>query len=1138
MPVTDYQKVRSVGKGSFGTVYLVRHLKERKNYCMKVIKLTNIPKKERDACRHEVRLMQRLSHPNIVGFKDSFFAKQRSQLCIVMTYCDGGDLSERVKKQSRTGRKFSEDQILNWFVQISLGLHAMHQNNILHRDLKTQNIFLLGNGRLVLGDLGISKVLGGTMDMAKTCIGTPYYMSPELFRNEPYNNKSDIWAMGCILYELCTLKHAFDANSLSNLASKIIRGRYPPIDRKYSSGTRDLIKSMLAPKPTQRPLIHDVLRNPLIKRNIANFMSDIAERPKNRIGDGTMVVRKAILKVANGGGSNNLGQTMRRLDNNAAKDMESLIQQLKSLGLDNVVRKALKSSSASAGADDETSTTSSSRNSNRSSNDNYRKKTTSSHSNHSRGGGRRHGPPAPSRREIEARKRAERKQLAALRREEERKRQVKETLEKLRKEREVRQKALRQKKRAQQRNRMMAGNRYGHGGGGAGAARAARQRYKGPVRGGGMANQARSKEEMLAIARERSKQLERERRSKLQEEARRNQEAAEKRLKARNKRHQHHDKHSNKDQRAERRNVRDLDEWEVKQKAKQDLVAQRREREAVAFERRKKAEEERVTNLKAKWKDENDRMGRMLAEAKRKREERAKQDKLAKEAKAREDRDRKLAELKRQEEMAKAVKIAQAKREAAREQERRSAQMKDEGMAARRRLVQQQRRERSHKSREEPTSRNNDNRNEAWATGMNEKEVAPVCPSSPLPVKPRRTDYSGMTAREKVMAKKKERQRLKDEEAQRQFDMARHEIQKDRQWAKHAAQYQRMSSEAVVKRTGMAQGTQQVHNNNDHVKKSANNNNNINTSYEHEDIADEVLSRHDDLALAAQMPGSKYSDEDDSIDRTVDDSIEENVDNSIDGIANNEDESVILEEITSNTRLHEDHPIFQDSDDDDVFDDVEQNNNNSKASAVEEEEEDNDDDADDIYAEREEELQEELKMATMRCETLKQSLLKARQDQENVPSSHESKYSDDSTTEQQEYSAINNSIKPIDIFEEIEEGFDETYSESDEEDYGNDFNDSGAQDNVPPSDAQTGYLSKIEKRQKLIEVKCMEKLGRVRFEAAFGVILERYKRCERGDGDEDELEFTLAMSNLLGPEYKELVQYLEQLVLIKEGYMM
>merc|ERR1711907_795355 len=128
-------------------------------------------------------------------------------------------------------------------------------------------------------------------------------------------------------------------------------------------------------------------------------------------------------------------------------------------------------------------------------------------------------------------------------------------------------------------NRMMAGNRYGHGGGGAGAARAARQRYKGPVRGGGHANQPRSQDEMLAIARERSKQLERERRNKLQEEARRNQEEAEKRLKAR-KLAEHKRQHY---------------------QGKQDLVAKRREREAIAFERRKKAEEERVAKLKTKW---------------------------------------------------------------------------------------------------------------------------------------------------------------------------------------------------------------------------------------------------------------------------------------------------------------------------------------------------------------------------------------------------------------------------------------------------------------------------------------------------------------------------------------------------------
>ena len=89
-----------------------------------------------------------------------------------MEYCDGGDLASQIKAARRN--LFSENKILHWFVQLALGLHYMHSNKVLHRDLKTQNVFLLGNGRLVLGDFGISKVLDGTMDFASTCIGTPY----------------------------------------------------------------------------------------------------------------------------------------------------------------------------------------------------------------------------------------------------------------------------------------------------------------------------------------------------------------------------------------------------------------------------------------------------------------------------------------------------------------------------------------------------------------------------------------------------------------------------------------------------------------------------------------------------------------------------------------------------------------------------------------------------------------------------------------------------------------------------------------------------------------------------------------------------------------------------------------------------
>jgi NIMA (never in mitosis gene a)-related kinase 1/4/5 len=165
----QYEKLKVLGEGSFGKVYLMRHKGERKLYCMKVIKIKNLPRKEREACRIEVDLLKRLHHPNIVGYKDSFLTPRSDALCIAMEYCDGGDLAGLIKNAKR--RLFAESKILNLFVQMALGLHYMHSHRVLHRDLKTQNIFMLGNGRLVLGDLGISKVLDGTMDFASTCIG-------------------------------------------------------------------------------------------------------------------------------------------------------------------------------------------------------------------------------------------------------------------------------------------------------------------------------------------------------------------------------------------------------------------------------------------------------------------------------------------------------------------------------------------------------------------------------------------------------------------------------------------------------------------------------------------------------------------------------------------------------------------------------------------------------------------------------------------------------------------------------------------------------------------------------------------------------------------------------------------------------
>jgi len=301
--------------------------KVKRNFvCVKIIKIKNIPKKEREATKMEVDLLKRLHHPNIVGYIDSFLSKNNESLCICMEYCDGGDLASQIKAARKN--LFSESKILHWFVQLALGLQYMHSHKVLHRDLKTQNVFLLGNGRLVLGDLGISKVLDGTMDFAQTCIGTPYYMSPEIFQNKPYSYKSDVWALGCVLYEMTTLNHAFDANSLNGLATKIVKGKYPPIHAKYSRYLRELIGQMLMINPQLRPDVDQILRKSFIKKHIVNFFVDIASRPSTSIGEGTMV-----FKAAAGGAING---------NVNDSSMISLRQQLQALDMTESVAEAMR----------------------------------------------------------------------------------------------------------------------------------------------------------------------------------------------------------------------------------------------------------------------------------------------------------------------------------------------------------------------------------------------------------------------------------------------------------------------------------------------------------------------------------------------------------------------------------------------------------------------------------------------------------------------------------------------------------------------------------------------------------------------------------------------------------------------------
>ncbi|KAL8576451.1 hypothetical protein ACOMHN_049018 [Nucella lapillus] len=225
--------------------------------------------KEREDARKEVSVLAQLKHPNIVCYIESF--EEAGTLYIVMNYCSGGDLYGRINNQH--GRLFTEDQIMNWFAQICLSVKHIHDRKILHRDIKSQNIFLSSSGMVQLGDFGIAKVLNNTVELARTCIGTPYYLSPEIVENKPYNNKSDIWSLGCVLYELTTLKHAFEAGNMKNLVLKIIRGSYPPVAPQYSYDLRGLIAQLFKRAPRDRPSINSVLKKNFIMERVRKLMS-------------------------------------------------------------------------------------------------------------------------------------------------------------------------------------------------------------------------------------------------------------------------------------------------------------------------------------------------------------------------------------------------------------------------------------------------------------------------------------------------------------------------------------------------------------------------------------------------------------------------------------------------------------------------------------------------------------------------------------------------------------------------------------------------------------------------------------------------------------------------------------------------
>ena len=199
--IKDYQIIEKIGKGTFGIVYKVKRLNDPLIYVIKQISLNGLNEEQKNQVHSEARILSLIKSNYVVKYYESFLLN--NDLNIVMEYCDNGDLCHYLSRQKNP---LKEELIWQIFIKITIGLTAIHKMKILHRDLKTLNIFLKKDMEIKIGDLGVAKELNQA-SFANTLIGTPYYLSPEMCEDKPYNQKSDVWALGCILYELCTYRH-------------------------------------------------------------------------------------------------------------------------------------------------------------------------------------------------------------------------------------------------------------------------------------------------------------------------------------------------------------------------------------------------------------------------------------------------------------------------------------------------------------------------------------------------------------------------------------------------------------------------------------------------------------------------------------------------------------------------------------------------------------------------------------------------------------------------------------------------------------------------------------------------------------------------------------------------------------------
>lgn len=276
-----YFKRKLIGSGSYGEAWLAERVEDHRMFVAKTMNLIKMSTRDKQYAYSEIKCLANCRHPNIIEYMED--QEENDQLLIVMEFADSGDLDRQIKARAADNlRYFQEHEALFLFIQLCLALDHIHRHKMLHRDIKAANVLLTSGGLIKLGDFGFSRQYDDTVSgvVANTFCGTPYYLAPELWNNQRYSKKADVWSLGVLLYEIMSLRRPFAASNMRALMAKVLEANFPPLPDKYSPAFCAVVKAVLCVDANERPSISDIFQMPFIQEGLRVFLRTIRKNTR------------------------------------------------------------------------------------------------------------------------------------------------------------------------------------------------------------------------------------------------------------------------------------------------------------------------------------------------------------------------------------------------------------------------------------------------------------------------------------------------------------------------------------------------------------------------------------------------------------------------------------------------------------------------------------------------------------------------------------------------------------------------------------------------------------------------------------------------------------------------------------------